>query len=255
MIPSNHNSNDYLLSKRTQVKFCFTVYTRKYALALVNSIYLANFESLENFTVYAGDDEAKQVLTKYKIPYVNSYGLNPYHDKILNLIMESYINKDTVIVNLDCICCFDFHDLRGMIGRSKFKNNHIYLRRYKDLYFNGGSSDYIANLLLAYNCNIKLIDTYLDCIKLTKKDNKIRSGYPKDSMDRYDKWTTVTEEEVIKQNFKKLRCKLLSKILRYKLLVGIRLYHGQDLNKMIKNQAENIGFYHLIHDIHNELKK
>ena len=112
MLPTSNSSNDYKLGERTQVKFCFTVKYRKYALALVNTINNANFESFNNFKIYCCDEESKKVMEQYKIPYENSFGYDVYNDKVINMANLSIENPDTAIIAIDSMAIFDFHKLR-----------------------------------------------------------------------------------------------------------------------------------------------
>lgn len=237
------SSNDYMLGERTQIKFVFTVKGEEYAKALVNTIYHAKFESYNNFIIYAFDDIAKSVLKRYNIPYKDSYGVDVYNDKVLNLIESSIDNPNTLIVALDTITTFDFHVVRGCLGRLSYRNNTIYYPNYFDILgFNYNNNRVMCNILLAYNLKDYNIDKYLKCLKRTKKC----LDYPLCDSTRYMKETTITEETVLTKNKYRLPLKHLNRQIVNKIKYAILFCDGgKTLNKMFEEHLTDYKCYRI----------
>lgn len=250
-----YNTNVYRPNERTQVKFCFTVKYAKYALSLVNTLNNSKFESYENFVVFAVDKESKEILSQYNIPFRDSFGEDVYNDKILNAMTLSIENPDTLIIMSDVIVSFDFHDLRGRLGRLQYKDNTIYYNWYKDVHFGNYRKDYkniVANILLYYNIKPSMIATYLQCKSRTVR----KINYDLIDIPRYDAETKITEENVLTQHKHKLNLKHNSKKILDRLDQGFCFCGGgKTINYMIENNEQYYQLYYYDIDILNELRK
>jgi len=256
MINLTNNSNDYKVGERTQFHICYTVKNKKYALFLVNTIINAQFESHNNFTIFCCDDESKEVCKKYGLKFRESYGIDVYNDKVLNAMKLSNELKDTLIMSIDVMCLYDFHNIRGAFGRiTNYKNNTIYYKNYF-LEF-GDSSKKMKNcvaggLLFYYNISQKLIDTYLKCYNkvLSKKKN-----IPYED-NRIFNECVVTEESVLTFNKHRLHLKLLTKEMCIKADRSIiDVGGGETVNHMVKNNLRYNRFCYLNEDVYEDLKK
>ena len=247
-----NKSNDYKLGERTQVKFCFTVKGKQYALILVNTLKNALFESYENFDIYACDKESKQILTKYRIPYRNSFGIDVYNDKVLNAIKTSIENKDTLIIALDSLMSFDFHMVRGLLGRLHYKKNTLYYPSYFDIFGDESKkSSIMANTLLYYNIDEKVINQYLKLLYITKQNI---TTYNDDDLLRYSKETVITEESVLTKHKRKLPLKHFSKALCNKVSLGIRYCGGgKTLMNILNTGNQYCNMYYVNNEILQEL--
>ena len=233
-----NKTNDYKLNERTQVKFCFTVKGKKYALALINTLKNANFESYANFNVFVCDKDAKDILIDYSIPYRQSYGINAYHDRILNVITMSSENPNTLILGPDIMTYFDFHETRGFFGHGKYEKG-LYLCTRSG--FGCSNDDYICG---TYNSAYNVDTSYINEYEKQLNNTKSFIVYPdEESKLRYLKEQNglATDEEVLSLLINNNNLSLhindfsyLTKLLRSTRMCG----GGNTLNYMIKNKKQ-----------------
>ena len=250
------NNNAYKLNERTQVMFCFTVSGREYALFLINQLKNARFESYCNFRIYCEDMESENVLKAYGIPYINATDdcIDIYNAKVINAMKLSIDFPNTLIIAIDSMIGFDFHDTRGTFGRLKgLKNNTIYYKDYYDTYgntigyFNRPRRDVHGQVLFYYNIkNYKLVQ-YVECIKKCDKNIKYDSS-------RYFNKARVTEESVLTMFKHKLKLKHMNNDMLN------RLHHcfvdfggGNTIKYMIENRLQYYRYLYINDDIFKDL--
>lgn len=248
-------SNDYKLGERTQIKVCYTIFGKQYALFLVNTILNAAYESIQNFVVYCCDKESKKVCEKYGILYRNSYGINVLQDKIINAMNLSIENPNTVILAIDVTVGHDFHTIRGAFGREhNYKDNTIYYRTYRDEF--GDTSKQmkgcvIGGLLYYYNITQKTIDKYIKCYK---KLNKNPKNIHYDDPQRTLSVSKVTEESVLTFNKYRLPMKHINRDMNMKLQRSfVDFGGGYTIKYMTLHKLQYFRFCYLQTDIYNDL--
>lgn len=254
----SEKSNLYLPTERTQIKFCFTVNGSNYARLLANTIINAQFESINNFDIYACDDESRSVLDSFGLKYHSCYERNYYVAKARNILISSKNNPNTLIIGIDIVCNFNYKDVRGIFGRLKYKNNRIYT--FSDKYISPSNSKGLsAFCILAYNVSSKTIAKYdktyskLFCANYKKLKSSQYPTYRQKYLELFG--TYVVEEDILMC----MRTIKDNKRLLYRVLRGFYGYNSgrniitEILESKYKNGLYSGYFYNK--DLFGELNK